>query len=118
MDPQEPVKVYDAWNLQQAHMLCQVLLDAGIRARVASDVIETLSGKVPFQLATCPVWVAAVDVPKAMTIVEHFDQRLGQQGSAETVRDEPYCYHCGETIAAKQTSCPKCGGELEWSDAP
>ena len=63
MDPDEPVKVYDAWNSFQAHFLCNLLADAGLSARVASDAVETVRGRVPFQKVTCPVWVAAGDTP-------------------------------------------------------
>jgi hypothetical protein len=116
MDPQSPVKIYDAWNSQQAHHLCHLLEDAGIRARVASDAVETLSGRVPFQMATCPVWVASADAQRACSIVEEYERSLKFRSSTDAVPGEPYCYHCGESISAQQRTCPKCGGRLDWAD--
>ena len=116
MDPKEPVKVYDAWNSQQAQFLCQLLADAGISARVASDAVETLSGKVPFQKATCPIWVAASDAERARSILVDDDKRLQDHDAPQTQPKKTYCYHCGDAVQSGQSPCPHCGCDLNWTD--
>lgn len=113
----EPVKIYDAWNLFQAHFLVQSLAEAGISARVASDSIEGLSGRVPFSRATCPVWVANSDIARARPIVEQYDRRIGQRSTAPDDAAVPFCYHCGAPLDDAQVSpCPQCGCQLDWSE--
>ena len=42
MDPEAPVTVYEAWDARQAHLLCQVLANADIEARVDSKPTRIL----------------------------------------------------------------------------
>jgi hypothetical protein len=112
----EPVKVYDAWNSLQAQFLHDLLADRGVSARVASDAIETLSGKIPFQKATCPVWVMAADLQRARVIVAEYEDRLAGRVSADAESARPYCYHCGQPVEAGRSSCPSCGLELDWAE--
>lgn len=60
-----PVRVFDAQNSIEATLIVQLLADAGIRARVASDALESVSGEVPFQLVSVPVWVLRSDFDRA-----------------------------------------------------
>jgi len=108
-----PVKVYDAWNSWQAQLLAQELTDAGITARVASSAIEFLSGKVPYQAATCPVWVDQLDVERARPIIVDFERKLAERGEIGAASD-PFCYHCGVQLTSRQSPCPSCGGVLDW----
>lgn len=105
-----PVRVYDAGNEIEARLLIDWLGEQGIEARIASTAIEPLAGKVPFQIATCPVWVAARDEQQARAELPAFEARLAARGS-----EAAFCYHCGSAIAARQSPCPECGGELDWS---
>lgn len=109
-----PVKIYDAWNSWQAQLLAQELTDAGIAARVASTAIEFLSGKVPYQAATCPVWVDQQDVQRARPVILEFERRLAERGEVGAA-GETFCYHCGAKLTARQSPCPHCGGVLDWS---
>jgi hypothetical protein len=108
-----PVKVFDAWNSIQAQLLEAELLAAGVKARVASTAIEALAGKVPYQDASCPVWVAAEDETLALEVVRAFERRWAEQKAAAA---EPFCYHCGGAVSAGVTSCPHCQGALDWSN--
>ncbi len=117
MSNDEPVKIYDAWNSLQAHFLVQSFAEAGIPARVASDALEGLVGKIPFHLATCPVWVAKSDVEPARAIVRQYESRLEQRSAVTDESAEPFCYHCGASIADRRiTRCGQCDCELDWSE--
>jgi len=96
MEREEPINIYEAWNSGQAHFVRHMLADAGIRARVASDMVEAVHGRVPYQLTTCPVWVAAADVHEALRIIEQYEDRLVARSRGEPVPVGPFCYHCGE----------------------
>lgn len=116
MDVDEPVQVYEAWNLAQAQFLCNMLEEAGIAARVASSAVEMLSGKVPFQKVTCPVWVAAGDRQRARAMIAEYERRLAGHGPKDAAADEPFCYHCGQPVQPAASPCPSCGLELDWSE--
>ena len=81
MSPDEPVTVYKAWNPRQAHLVCQVLANADIEARVASDALEMALGDVPFQQATSPVLVHAADAERARAVLAEFDAHLADRSS-------------------------------------
>lgn len=119
MDHDSPVTVYEAWDARQAHLVCQILADEAIEARVASDALEIGLGDIPFQHATCPVMVRRADLERARAILADFDARLAERvaGGPDTRQDQdqPYCYHCGEPVTAGEPRCPNCGQELDWT---
>lgn len=110
------MKVYDAWNSQQAHALCQLLEDHGISARAASDAIENLVGRVPFHKATCPIWVAADDADRARRVLLDYEKRMQCADTDKAQVGKAYCFHCGDAVQPEQTPCPKCGRELDWAE--
>lgn len=116
MSVDEPIKIYDASSLYQARLLVERLADDGIEARVASDAIEPLAGRVPFRLATCPVWVIKSDAARAQVVVREFECRLHEQSSTDDRHTRPFCYHCGVEVAVDQSRCANCGGALDWSE--
>ena len=79
MHPDEPVTVYKAWTPRQAHLICQVLANADIEARVASNALEMALGDVPFQQATSPVLVHAADAERARCVLAEFNPRLADR---------------------------------------
>ncbi len=113
-DTDEPVQIYEAWNTWQAQMLIDLLADAGINARLASNAVENLVGDVPFQRATCPVWVDKRDADRARSMVSDFERRLSRRSMIND-STESICYHCGALVEPRQSPCPSCGSELDWS---
>ncbi len=83
VNAEEPVTIYEAWNSLQAHLVCQVLAQADIEARVESDAVEMALGEVPFQRATSSVLVRAPDAERARAVMADFDARLA--GSLERI---------------------------------
>lgn len=115
MNPDDPITVYEAWDARQAHLICQVLANADIEARVASDALEIGLGDLPFQHTTCPVLVRRADFERAREVMAEFDARLAARKDSPRDETQPYCYHCGEPVTAGETRCPKCGQELDWT---
>jgi hypothetical protein len=107
---EQPVKVYEAGSGFEAQLLVDWLLGAGIESRIASTAIEPLAGKVPFQIATCPVWVAQRDEARARMELPAFEARLAERGG-----EAEFCYHCGAALTARTSACPTCGEALDWS---
>lgn len=105
----EPVCVYRAANLQEAHLVLDLLTAEGVAARIASSAVEPLAGEVPFQLLACPIWAPKSQQASAKKILAEHEQTAGKLGAML------YCYHCGEALEAQKTVCPHCETELDWS---
>ena len=111
MTTTQPVTIYEAWNSCQAQLIRNLLADAGIDARIASDALLGLVGKVPFQHTTCPVWVDATQAAKAQQILaKHIPAADAESHDAE------FCYHCGQPADTSLLDCPTCGEALDWTD--
>ena len=105
----KPVCIYNAANVQEAHLVVNLLTGEGLSARVASNAVETLAGEVPFQKAVCPVWVPEEEAAKAAAVLEKHQAEL-----QKPPRVGLFCYHCGIELAAPESSCPSCHEELDW----
>jgi hypothetical protein len=115
MNAQEPVEVYVAWKSIEAHVVRNLLAEAGIEAWVVGDKLEPIRGKVPFQTVSCSVLVAPADAERARAIVAEWEpQPKPGAGAAEAA--ESFCYHCGQAVAGRPAVCPGCGGALDWSE--
>jgi hypothetical protein len=116
MTPDEPVEVYRAWNSWQAHFVCLQLADAGISAHVASNSVEAVRGEVPYQTATCPVWVDAKDAERSRAVMAEYERRLASHSPGTDAPDGSFCYHCGTALERQASPCPECGMDLDWTD--
>ena len=105
----EPVCVYRAANLQEAHLVLDLLTASGIAARIASSAVEPLAGEVPFQLLACPIWAPASQREQAKRVLAEHEQ------TAEKLEAMLYCYHCGEALDSQAAVCPQCNSTLDWS---
>ncbi|GEM_PF-904105 len=121
MRTEDHVEVYSAIDSFEAHLVRNLLIDEGVEAIVVGDAAEgTVGERSPF--STPPrVWVPPDDLDRSRPIIDRYQQWLihraeASQAEAAAVEStgEPYCYHCGEPIAAGQTPCPSCGQPLEW----
>ncbi|MDB5338789.1 MAG: putative prokaryotic signal transducing protein [Planctomycetaceae bacterium] len=72
----EPVSIYAAENTIDATLMVQLLADAGIEARIASNALEAVSGEVPYQLISVPVWVRRPDAARALEVIREHQTRL------------------------------------------
>jgi hypothetical protein len=127
MRTEDHVEVYSAIDSFEAHLVRNLLIDEGVEAIVVGDAAEGAVGeRSPF--STPPrVWVPPGDLERSQPIVEQYQQQLIRRAESQQPADdsaeataaestgEPYCYHCGEPIAAGQTPCPSCGQALDWN---
>jgi hypothetical protein len=103
----DPVIIYHAANLQQAHLLKEALAEVGFEAWVESAFDHHLGENI---LAALPrVVVRREDAEEARLIAEEFDQLLRLprlEGTEMSI--EPHSSAEGEVIDAWPT-CPQCG---------
>ncbi len=122
MPTDDPVEVYSARNLTEAHLVRNYLADAGIEARIVGEALQSVLGDVPFQVASPRLWVKPPEAARALEVIAEYEAELQQsEGKADeaasTTNDESvelFCYHCGESLVGEQPVCPSCGGNLEW----
>lgn len=113
----DPVEIYRARGLPDAHALRIALEREGISARVDNEILQDAIGELLAGWATAPrVLVGPADEAAARAVLEEFLQRTGGLAEAE---DTPLrCLACGASMG-EANACPACG----WSyglepDAP
>jgi hypothetical protein len=115
---QDLVVIYAARTLQDAHLLRNLLSDAGIQAVVTNDLLQGGSGvDIVGWPSLSRVAVGAADAPRAREMALEFDRRavaaaedggevLGDEGPPAEAPPWPKCPQCG---APRTTRCPVCG---------
>ena len=102
-DPLDLVSVYQGENVTEAHLVKNLLLQAGIDAEV-SEENEPLSG---LSIVAPDVLVRRADEAKARAIVEDYD-RLQEDRAA---REDWVCPACGAEVVGAFDLCDACGAD-------
>jgi hypothetical protein len=124
--------IYTAANTQQAHMLKNLLDDAGIASAVVNDGLQGVAGEVPFGWATLArVMVADGDASESLRIALAFDAtvvaapRPGRGNPPEHSADDDgttvetaMCPDCGRPRMAICPVCETAGTDFPAADAP
>ena len=105
-----PVEVYSAMNLVEAHFVRDLLIDAGVEAIVVGESLGAAVGDIPSFVASPRIWVPASQINKARQLIDEYQRRRLEA----ITRDAAYCYHCGEPVNQRRSTCPACGQQLEW----
>jgi rubrerythrin len=100
-DPQDLITIYHAANVMEAHLVKNLMLEAGIDARV-SEENEPLAG---LGIATSDVLIHQSDFAQAENIVEQYEERQVQRVEGPGWK----CKACGATNYAGYDSCDTCG---------
>jgi rubredoxin len=117
----DPLAVYNAANNLEAHLLRNLLADAGIEAFVTEDVSQIgawLGGLVP-EIHKPQVWIDRADTDRAKPVLDDYERRLAERENTGSVESDSegseaaVCLACGETLTAGQSECSACG----WSYA-
>ncbi len=99
-------RLYTAADLPEAHLVRQLLAQAGIEARVFNEYAQGALGEIPFGQAYPEVWlVDERDAPRARAIVAAYERCRPR---TETRR----CGSCGEENPAEFEICWRCGALL------
>lgn len=97
------IRIYQAANLPQAHLLAGLLRHAGIDSRVLKENAQGGLGDIPFGEAYPEVWIEHVrDTDRANAIIAEFESDPVDHGST-------ICPSCGEDNPGNFEMCWKCG---------
>ena len=101
------LKIYCAANLPEAHLLLNLLQQAGISAQILNSYAQGASGEIPFEQAYPQIWLEDErDKLLAESILSKYETT-----SAET--EWHYCRKCGERNPANFELCWHCGRDLD-----
>lgn len=100
-DPEALVSIYQAANVTEAHLVKNLLLDAGIEARV-SEENEPLAG---LSIAAPDVLVHQRDFNRAEQIIEQYEDHQVERMEGPQWK----CPTCGAMNYAGYGSCDTCG---------
>jgi hypothetical protein len=100
------IKIYSASNLPEAHLLLNLLEQAGISARILNNFAQGASGEIPFEQAYPQLWLEDErDTALAEKIICKYE--------ATPVEPEwRFCRNCGERNPANFELCWQCGKEF------
>jgi ribosomal protein L40E len=99
-------RVYNALNLPDAHLLRDLLQQAGIAAHVFNENANSLVGFVPVASGQPQVWITQVhQEPHAKAVIADYQSR------AATTQTH-ICAACGESNPGEFDYCWKCGATL------
>jgi len=97
------IRIYQAANLPQAHLVAGLLRHAGIEARVLKENAQGGLGDIPFGEAYPEVWIEnKADVVRANAIIAEFESVPVDSASVA-------CPACGEENPGNFELCWKCG---------
>ena len=100
------LRLYTAANLPDAHLLRQLLAQAGIEAHVFNENAQSGMGEIPFTHAWPEVWLARPgDETRAREIVRGFDR-------PPTPSPDAFCAECHERNPGNFELCWSCGATL------
>jgi hypothetical protein len=99
-------RVYEAANLQEAHLVLHLLSEEGIEARVLNANAQGGLGEIPFTQAYPEIWVMRDDdETRARAIIAVYEERPPVKGTR-------HCPACGEENPANFETCWHCGQSL------
>lgn len=127
----DPFAAYNAGSNIEAHLVCGLLVDAGIEAVVIEDVsqVGVWVGGTIGELHKPQVWIERADIEPARTVLTEYERRAAERRAAE--RDtagsagppvKVVCEECGkasEFPAAQRgtvQSCPHCRAYVDVGD--
>ena len=101
------LKIYSAANLPEAHLLLNLLQQAGISAQVLNAYAQGASGEIPFEQAYPQIWLEDErDKLLAEKIITKYE---AMAPNTEWI----YCRGCGERNPANFEICWQCGKDFE-----
>src|SRR5438132_670434 len=90
----DPIAAYNAANNVEAHLLCNLLVEAGVEAFVTEDVSQVgtwIGGLIP-EIHKPQVWVDRVDLERAKPVLDDYERRSAERrnrGAEESAAGPP-----------------------------
>jgi hypothetical protein len=123
MSESRVVEVYRAKNATQAHMLATALEEAGIKAEVQGQSLNTLSLTAVNLISDSPLWWAAPRILAGQLLFEfEARERVKAQETEGMPPIDAVCENCGRTCSfpaaqgGSVQACPQCGGYIDVGD--
>ena len=107
--PENLIVVYAARTLQDAHLLRNLLADAGIHAVVSNDLLQGGSGSTSGMAGLSRVLSATEDAPRAREIALEFDRRVAPAAA----KTPPARRSCRRRHPPPWPKCPQCGAAAD-----
>ncbi len=102
------LEVYWAPDAHEAHLVCGLLEEAGIKARVVGEMLQSAAGELPPGPTIAPrVWVLASDEIRAREVIATWEERR----KAARTEDPPAmwaCPNCSESVDGTFDICWNC----------
>jgi hypothetical protein len=111
----DPVEVYRARNLPEAHAIRLLLEREGILVTVANETLQGIVGEVAMGWSTSPILlVRQQDVEAARTLLANCQEQFGRPNNLRASSDDDAlaCLACGTLIGSGDV-CPACGWRYE-----
>lgn len=100
-------RIYSAANLLEAHIILDLLLHAGIKARLFNENAQGAAGEIPFANAYPDIWVINdSDAERGKEVVGRYERSPIDTGIV-------FCKSCGEENPRNFQLCWHCGAGLE-----
>lgn len=127
----DPFAAYNAASNVEAHVVCGLLVDAGVEAMVIEDVSQVgvwLGGLVS-EIHKPQVWIERADIPRAKPVLDEYERRAAERRGADrtAATGEPVevvCEECGKRSnfpaaqAGSVQRCPHCRAYVDVGDDP
>ena len=99
-------RIYTAANLADAHLVRDLLRQAGISAHIFNEYAMAAMGDVPLGSAYPQIWIPQPQQEQhARAVIAEFEKRSPQTAIK-------ICSHCGETSPGEFELCWNCGAAL------
>ncbi|MDA8562935.1 DUF2007 domain-containing protein [Mariniblastus sp.] len=106
MTDSQPLEVYSAVDVPEAHLVQTVLEEAGIEARIVGDHLQGAVGDLPAVSIAPRIWVHAQNFEKARQVIMKWKQDKRESSAADAPKWE--CTGCGETNEPAFELCWNC----------
>lgn len=129
----DPVAVYNAANNWEAHVVCNLLIDAGIEASVTEDVspVGVCGIGLLSEIHKPQVWADRSEIDRVKPILDDYEQRQRKQQAVDAKKlvsgdgsIKAVCEECGRSskFPAEQDGsvqdCPHCGAFMDVGEMP
>jgi hypothetical protein len=122
----DPFAAYNAANNLEAHLVCNLLNEAGVEAVVIEDVsqVGVWIGGVVSEIHKPQVWIERANIGRAKPVLDEYERRMvGQSGeSTEGPPVKVTCEECGQISSFPATqkgsvqNCPHCQAYVDVGD--